>query len=408
MWPFARTDGGPAGRRRDGRSLPLALAIAAAVAVLGLMVLGQARLDPLEVRRGLERDMARFVKPAGQADRQAVEARARTVLRQFPLESRAVSLLAVSHRSEGRLQEADQLFKAAWALSHRNSEADLWLFERAMSAGQFADGFLHADSLLRRERAVRELLYPALLGALNDPKAMEPLVDRLRRKPEWRPSFFALGFAGPAPQRAAAILWALQDSGSPATKDEVEAYLNSLVARKLYEEAYIGWTLFLPGAELAKITGVYDGGFTGLETFAPFGWRIESGQGGGAAVELAGPGDGGALKVVRFGGTTQFFARQLLVLAPGAYRITVRARAEGETSPDVLEWALFCAEDDKVLARTPVRARPGVWSNLTLSFVVPPSGCSGQVLKLLGAAPGSAAEPGVWFDDLVLSQSRSS
>lgn len=405
MWPFARTDRRVAGRRGDGKSLPLALAIAAATVALGLMVLDQARLNPAEVRRGLERDLARFVKPVSRADQEAVQTHARAALRQFPLESHAVSLLAVSRRSEGRLQEADQLFNAAWALSHRNSEADLWLFERAMSAGRFADGFLHADSLLRRERAVRELLYPALLGSLNDPKAMEPLVDRLRRKPEWRPSFFALGFTGPAPQRAAAILWELQDSGSPATKDEVEAYLNSLVARNLYEEAYIGWTLFLPAADLAKITGVYDGGFSGLETFEPFGWRIESGPGGGATVELLGPGDDGALKVVRFGGMTQFFARQLLVLSPGTYQITVRTRAEGEASPGVLEWALFCAEDDKVLARTPVRARLGIWSGLSLSFVVPPQGCSGQVLKLLGASPGSAAEPGVWFDDLALSQS---
>ncbi|MDP1737501.1 MAG: hypothetical protein Q8L23_08675 [Caulobacter sp.] len=405
MWSFARTDRRLAPQRGEGKSLLLALTIAVTTVALGLMVLDQARLSPAEIRHGLERDLTRFAKPVSKADQEAVEARARVALRQFPLESQAVSLLAVSRQSKGRLRDADQLFSAAWALSHRNSEADLWLFQRAMSSGRFADGFLHADSLLRRERGVRELMYPTLLGALNDPKAMEPLVDRLRNKPGWRSSFFALGFAGPAPQRAAAILWALQDSGSPASKDEVEAYLNSLVARKLYEEAYVGWTLFLPGAELAKITGVHDGGFSGLETFAPFGWRIESGQGGGATVELEGPGDGGALKVVRFGGTTQFFARQLLVLAPGAYQITVRTRADGEASPGVLEWALFCAEDDSVLARTPVRARPGAWSGLALSFRVPPQGCSGQVLKLLGASPGSAAEPSIWFDDLALTQS---
>jgi len=370
------------------------------------MILNQARFRPSEVRHGLERDLVRFAMPVSKADQEAIEARARGALRRFPLESRAVSLLAASRRYNGQLRDADQLYSAAWALSHRNSEADLWLFGRAMSSGRFADGFLHADSLLRREREVRELMYPTLLGALDDPKAIEPLVDRLRNKPGWRSSFFARGFVGPEPQRAAAILWALQASGSPVSKDEVEAYLSSLVALKLYEEAYVGWTLFLPGAELAKITGVYDGGFSGHETFAPFGWRIESGQGGGATVELVGPGDGGALKVVRFGEATQFFARQLLVLAPGAYQITVRTRADAEASTGALEWVLFCAEDDAILARTPVRARPGVWSGLTLSFRVPPRGCSGQVLKLLGASPGSPAEPGVWFDDLALTQSE--
>lgn len=404
MRPFERASGSATGRRGVAASLPLALTFAAATAVLGLLMIAQAWPDPAGVRRELARDLARFARPVSAADRSAVETRARQALRRYPLESGAVSLLAVARRSEGRLREADRLFVAARGLSHRNSEADLWLFERAMAAGRYADGFLHADSLMRREPRARDLLYPALLNALSDPKALEPLVDRLRRKPGWRTPFFATQFAGPAPQRAAALLWALQDSGSPATKTEVEAYLASLEARKLYEEAYVGWTLFLSSAELAKVSGVFDGGFTGLETFAPFGWRVESGQGGVASVEPQGPGEGGALKVVRFGATTQFFARQLLVLAPGPYRLTLRARAEGETTPGALEWAVFCAEDSRVLARAPVRAGPGDWSSQALSFVVPPRGCTGQVLKLLGAAPGSGAESGVWFDDLVLSK----
>lgn len=395
----------PEQRRPDVRSastpLATAVVVTAAALALGIMVLSQAFPAFSGARETLRQDRGRLTKALSRSERLELEERARGVLRRHPLEAGAVSLLANLRRIEGNTREADLLFRAAWKLSRRDAPTDLWLFEQAMGDRRFPEAFLHADALLRREPKVRERLFPTLLMALDDPAAMGPLVERLRLGPGWRQPFFATSFSSPGLQRAAAVLWAIKDSGGAITKAEVEAYLSALVAARRFEEAFLARILFLPSGELPAAAGIFDGGFTGAETFAPFGWRLESGSGGSVAIEASGPKDS-MLRVDLFDPTPQTLAHQLLVLPPGRYQLTLRGRSSSNEAAGALEWSVSCADTHQVLATLPVAIRGDAWQTLRTSFTVAPPGCSGQTLRLSSGVYGASGRTSLWFDDLAV------
>lgn len=403
MRPVERPEGPRSELRSRPVSFPMGLALMAASLVLGVMILSQALPIFSGAREALREDWRLLQKPLSRSERSAIEARARDFLRRHPLEAGAVSLLANLRLIEGNTREADLLFRAAWKLDHRDSPTDLWLFKQAMDERRYSEAFLHADALLRREPAIRERLFPALLAALDDPAAMGPLVERLRREPGWRRPFFATSFTGPGQQRAAAVLWAIKDSGGSITKDEVESYLSALVAARRYDEAFLALVLSLPSGELSTAGGVFDGGFTGAETFAPFGWRLESGPGGSVAVESTGPKDN-SLRIDLFDPAPQTLALQLLVLPPETYQLKFRGRSSSNEAAGALEWSVFCAETQEVLGRAPVAIRGDGWQTFSTQFTVAPSGCGGQMLKLSAGAYNVSGATTHWFDDVTVTR----
>lgn len=397
----------PVRPRSELRSAPsplvTGLALAAAALGLAIMIVCQALPAFSDSRATLAQDWSQLTKPLSRADRSELEGRARGVLRRHPLEAGAVSLLASLRLIEGNTREADLLFRAAWKLDHRDAPTDLWLFKNALDERRFPEAFLHADAILRREPKIRERLFPALLAALDDPAAMGPFVERLRLGPGWRQPFFATSFTGPGQQRAAAVLWAIKDSGGAITKAEVEAYLSALVAARRFEEAFLALILSLPSGEMSAAGGIFDGGFTGADTFAPFGWRLESGSGGSAAIEATGPKDN-SLRVDLFNPTPQTLVLQLLVLPPGTYELALRGRASSDEAAGALEWSVFCADTHQVLGTLPVAIQGDDWQALKTSFTIAPSGCSGQMLKLSSRAHDASGRTSLWFDDLVVTR----
>jgi len=152
---------------------------------------------------------------------------------------------------------------------------------------------------------------------------------------------------------------------------------------------------------LPAAAGIFDGGFTGAETFAPFGWRLESGSGGSVAIEASGPKDS-MLRVDLFDPTPQTLAHQLLVLPPGRYQLTLRARSSSNEAAGALEWSVSCADTHQVLATLPVAIRGDAWQTLRASFTVAPPGCSGQTLRLSSGVYGASGRTSLWFDDLAV------
>ncbi len=83
---------------------------------------------------------------------------------------------------------------------------------------------------------------------------------------------------------------------------------------------------------------------------------------------------------------------QPLLLAPGSYRLDLRARTDGLNSFRGLEWQLTCS-DNRTRIATGARIRAmTAWTSLALEFEVPPAGCEGQWLRLVNPAPAGAAQ----------------
>jgi hypothetical protein len=125
---------------------------------------------------------------------------------------------------------------------------------------------------------------------------------------------------------------------------DLNAYLNFLIAHKLYELAYYTWLQFLPADELARVGLLANGGFEAASNGLPFDWSISVGS--GATVEVSArpdaPGQHALLLElgpgrVEFPGVTQ-----MLLLTPGAYHLKGQLKGELEGRRG-LQWRVVCA-----------------------------------------------------------------
>jgi hypothetical protein len=83
-------------------------------------------------------------------------------------------------------------------------------------------------------------------------------------------------------------------------------------------------------------------------------------------------------------------AGQIVMLAPGRYRLETTVSSAGRSGPSAIFWRLACRESDSELLSLPLGLVTSVASRLGTDFVVP-EGCKGQTLSL-SALPFEFAE----------------
>lgn len=322
--------------------------------------------------------------PKGNLD--AARAWAQRALRSNPLDDRALFLLGLTAERKGDPQRADTLMQISGARSWRERATQSWLFNRAVRRGDFANALPHVDAILRVNLDAYELLFPVLAAFTVDPNAFKALTDFLTTSPPWRSWFLARLSAQLANQaRLVQLYSALKDTPNPPTTGELKPYLNRLIKDGDFERAHQIWRSTLPATLSATEILLYNGDFELAVNDLPFNWELRSIT--GADMQIAAASDGRKTRVlhIEFSGARVLFAnvRQLLVLPPGNYSLTGRQKAEGLRAARGLWWRIFCADNPKtVLGRTELVLGPLPWSDFTLQFRVPASGCKAQWLQL--------------------------
>lgn len=104
---------------------------------------------------------------------------------------------------------------------------------------------------------------------------------------------------------------------------------------------------------------------------SPFDWSLHSSR-----IGLAEPRAGDRLHVIYYGHEDGFLASRLLLLAPGAYLLSMELRGE-PLRPKALSWSLWCDEEGEALASSTLEAV----ADHGLAFTVPAS-CPAQWLRL--------------------------
>lgn len=251
----------------------------------------------------------------------------------------ALSVLGLQAQLRSDEATSDRIFAYSVELSRRELQPQLWAIEYAVQRGDIEGALANYDSALRTSQRARDILFPALAGAVSEPLVRDPLLDLLVSDPVWGPTFlrYAASLA-PDPESVVQLFRAGTARGLDIENDERAAVVQRLNARNLMDEAWGFYTTFRPGAERNRSR---DPDFR-LDTDrpAPFDWTVRSATGLSAAIIPRQ--DGGVLDFAAPPSTRATVVRQVQLLPPGDYRI--EGRSSGIDQPDRSRpyWTLEC------------------------------------------------------------------
>lgn len=328
------------------------------------------------------------------------------------MNARALRILGQLANADDDDQAASKLMLAAARRSLRESIAVFWLMRESFERKDYTTTIRYADILLRtRPQGVAQVV-PTLARIAEDKDANGALKEFLGTNPPWRAQFFAnLQKSITDARTPLDLLLSIKDTPTPPTAAELREYLALLISNNFHELAYYVWLQFLPLEQLARAGFLFNGDFEAVPSGLPFDWVFASGS--GVTVDFARRQDevGGRALLVEFSqGRVDFQGvSQMVVLPPGSYRLSgqYRGRIVGRRS---LEWRIICADAPKPLAKIEmVAGSMAIWSEFSVTFVVPPSGCRAQYVRLWLDARSASEQlvtGSAWYDGLQITRAE--
>ena len=297
--------------------------------------------------------------------------------RHDPLEDEPLFFAAMDHIAAGEDKQATRLLEEARRRDPRVPETRVNLLGQYLKLNQSAVAAREIGAISRLLPGGRDTLVAMLANLLRTTTKQRAVAATLPSNPLRKSVLNTLAQSGTS---ASLLLdYAADMKGSGNTKSDggwasgvIEAVASNgdiAGAKQLWKHFYA-----LDGSIAETVP--FDGEFSGI-VGPPFGWRVIAGPAGLAEIAE------GELRIQYFGRERTEFARQLLVLAPGSYKLDYElAGKESERLPD-LAWKIACREGGSALLDLPLRSTPSPFAiSVTPSFSVPADDCSAQWLVL--------------------------
>lgn len=351
---------------------------------------------------------AQVLRRASEAELQAgrnqnAEALATKVLETTPFDARALRVLGLAVARSGDSDRADELLTLAGNWSLRDDPAHAWLIERRLRQGSYTSAFAHADTLARRRPGQGGPIFNLFAtAALNDSRALVPLARLVGESPPWREAF--LYYLLRRPDGGPVVLGmgiALEDTDGPLTSQELRSvYQHWFAENRFPAMSLLRQRLGRPGSPQA----LQDGDFSEQPENAllPFDWNlpVQPGIAGALIEDDVRPGDT-ALRVEYDGYASGVAAEQILMLEPGARKLTGEYRVEVSPDDSRLRWTITCIESGTAVGEWSVPVASATeqrWKRFEASFDIPAERCTTQRIRL-ESAPGDRRDFTVaWFD----------
>lgn len=313
-------------------------------------------------------EAARSAQPAGPAAVSALD----SVAVRDPLAIEPLLVKAVMAQDAGDSARAERLYALAEARQGRALPPHYFLAELYLRSGRVVDGLRELANLARLSPGGVSSSAPFVAQYARDPGNWPRIRAIFRTQPELvNPVLVALA---QDPANARAILALAGPTPRNSTAPWLPPLLGSMIAAGRYAEARSLW-FTTGGATAASDALVHDPDFADNRLPPPFNWELAQSPAG-----LAERSRGSGLHVIFYGSQGGLLARQLLVLAPGQYQISLRVAGQ-VSDPQAVAWSVRCDKAPLPLAIFPIRG-PGI---STWSFSVP-AGCPAQWLQLDGRA----------------------
>jgi tetratricopeptide (TPR) repeat protein len=332
---------------------------------------------------------------------EAAKETARHLLAVEPGQGEGFAILALAAARHGD-RDAARLLDAGLRRAPRNTALRAQAAAARLRAGNFPAAMQQIDALLRLGSSQDSVISAALLQQAQDPRFADAIAQTLAAGPSWRTQFLVNLSARGTPAAVDQVNAALQRRGS-LSDPETARWLARMLKDGRWSQAYARWvdTFATPPDALPL---VYDGGFEQEPSGIGFDWAEERVSGVTTQFESV-PGAGGERAAhFRFIGIPAAGGAmvQPLLLAPGHYRLALRARAEFLQSDQGLQWTVRCADASLAGSLGPLEGS-FEWQAFHADVVVPESGCPGQWLRLENPATKGAARQvsgDLWVDDV--------
>ena len=286
------------------------------------------------------------------------------------------------------------------ATAQRAFEAAQWRDPRSLPAAYFlADRYFRSGDV---RNGLREVAALARLSPDGGTAAV-PYVAQYATNPSNWPALREL-FGG-NPLFAQRVLIALASNiqtvpaafalGKPSHNGDqtwLSVLVNTLVNAGDYPKARAAWTR-LAGGSARPGELIHDTDFRDSTSPAPFNWQLTS-----STVGLAERQRGGRLHVLFYGQEDGTLASQLLLLAPGTYRLSMRLAGDPARA-HALAWSLWCDKAAQPLASVTLDTAAARGWQLSV-----PPGCPAQWLKLSGVSADIPQQVDVSITGLALAK----
>ena len=272
-----------------------------------------------------------------------VEAIARQSLKGQPLNAVAVRLLGYFADVRGDKIKARKLMMLAHKISRRDFGTQLWLIEDAVAKGDKRKALYHYDIAMRATISSHQILFPTLVGALNDPEVREGLAPYIRHHPNWLPGFLAQAIT--TSQNLTNVVDLLIDLGRLPNQDSYEGLSNALLSTLATKSKFVEFRRYyrsLVGANDATFGTVSLNNATVGLRYPVAGWQLTNNPEIGGAFSL--PNRFGRYTVTMFAGSGERgeLMRKYLFLKPGRYRFAARYDAIEDAPDGEIRWDMQC------------------------------------------------------------------
>lgn len=318
-----------------------------------------------------------------------------------PVNIPAVRAIALSEDMQHRPGAAGRLFAYAEELSRRDLATQLWMIEALVAKGDIDGTLIHYDRALRTRKEAEPLLLPILVSAMATPETRAPIGRLLATRPQWWPRYVEQALADPSTIDTLPLIFArlrvspMDEQG----RGFLSTGIASLIRAGRFSEALTVYRTAM-SATTKEQALLRDGSFERDPLLPPFDWQLADGDVVSALIQ-ARPGGSRALFAVPTEGAQGEFARQLLTLPAGRYRLSYRV---GSLPADGIHMALKlqCVADSTLrdVAMHPFAPAPDTGRTGMVDFAIPAGGCTAQWLILSIDNPGAVPENPPWLDDL--------
>jgi hypothetical protein len=321
-------------------------------------------------------------------------------------------ILAKAAKAAGDSAKVEALDRIAVRRAPRNAYVRGWLIGALLGKARYAEALAQFDTLFRLAPGQAQKFLPVFAQLAEAPDFAQALIDAVGSHASWK----------------TAMCSTLLDHGSHDAVDrffdgllgqenlsdeQTGRWLDWLMQRGFWDEAYarwVGWLKLAPGVPLPLL---FNGGFETDPSGIGFDWRIRPTA--GVTIERQhkqGASESFALGV-RFSGrrVPEINLEQRLLLSPGTYNVSFRARAEGLHSDKGLQWAVQCFAASEPATVSDLLDGSFEWKRFEAVLTVPDGGCLSQRIWLRNpgaAAAGKDVVGDVWFDDFAIVKASNS